>query len=137
MKYLFFALCLFFLVSCNSDDDKNSNASTEMNLKDGSWVVSYLFVDNMDETNNLVSFEFDFKNNQVLSAQNNLYSDAGTWNYSKMNEEEEISIVFTETYPLGLLFGEWKVMTAAPTKVELVLEDELNGNINFLTFSKQ
>jgi hypothetical protein len=136
MKILCFALSLFLIVSCNGDDEKNNSSGTNTQLKDGPWVVSYLFIDNMNETNNLNSFVFDFKDNNELVGGNDIYSGAGSWHYKKENGEEEISIVFTETFPLGLLFGEWKVMTSGPSKVELVLEDELNGNIDFLTFIK-
>ncbi len=72
-------------MQCSSDDDNNpADNSAEIqnvinNAGSGTWIITYFFDTDSDETSNYSGYEFSFGGNGVLTASNGTNTYTGTW----------------------------------------------------------
>lgn len=150
-KPFIFALSLFLFISCKNDDNSNSPTGTFVNittvLPQNTWVVSYFFENNADETSNFSSFRFTFESDGTITAGNDIFSESGTWSYEDssndstdddgIEDDEELILEFSSSGLFDELSDNWHITSATSAEIELYDISGGNGTTDYLTFTKQ
>lgn len=141
MKNLLLIFTVFTMVACSSDDDAGNTDPNDFEqiktiLPQGEWEVSKYFDDNVDQTDIFESFVFDFKSDNTVVAQTDLFSENGTWLYDNTStDEEDLILQFTGTPPFDEISDDWDIISVSSSKIEL--RDDDDGNeVDLLTFTK-
>mgnify|MGYP003644919013 CR=1 FL=1 len=142
MKRIMLLLAVVVFASCSSDDDAGDANSTEFQqietvLPQGKWMVSKLIDGDSDHTSDFESFEFTFSEDGSVTAQNDLFTEPGTWSYdNSSSSSEELVLQFSGTTPFDKLNDDWDIVSVSNSKVELSDVSGGNGDIELLTFTK-
>lgn len=141
MKKILILLAVVTFVSCSSDDD-SGNANTnefeqiKTTLPQGEWEVSKYIDGQTDQTVSFESFIFNFKEDGTVSAQNDLFTENGTWTYDNSNSSEKLVLVFNGTTPFDQINDDWGIVSVSNSKIELSDDSGGNGDVELLTFTK-
>lgn len=141
MKKILILLAVVTFVSCSSDDD-SGNANTnefeqiKTTLPQGEWEVSKYIDGQTDQTVSFESFIFNFKEDGTVSAQNDLFTENGTWTYDNSNSSEKLVLVFNGTTPFDQINDDWDIVSVSNSKIELSDDSGGNGDVELLTFTK-
>ena len=148
-------LLTFSLMSstCSSDDDDNNINDNSAEIQDvtntaetGTWIITYFYDTDSDETSDYTGYEFTFGANGVLTATNGMNTHTGTWSVTDdsnssddSNDDDDIdfNISFLSPPDFEELSDDWDIMTHTSTKIELTDVSGGNGGTDFLTFEKQ
>ena len=148
-------LLTFSLMSstCSSDDDDNNINDNSAEIQDvtntaetGTWIITYFYDTDSDETSDYTGYEFTFGANGVLTATNGMNTHTGTWSVTDdsnssddSNDDDDIdfNISFLSPPDFEELSDDWDIMTHTSTKIELTDDSGGNGGTDFLTFEKQ
>ena len=142
MKRLFIVLAITIFAACNSDDDSgNVNTNEFENIKttlpQGEWEVSKLIDGQSDHTSDFESFVFTFKEDGTVRAQNDLFTENGTWAYdNSSSSNEELILQFSEQTPFDQINDDWDIVSVTNSTIELSDVSGGNGDIELLTFTK-
>jgi hypothetical protein len=145
MKKILILLALVVFASCSSDDDSgNVNTNEFENIKNtliqGEWKVSKLIDGQSDYTADFESFVFTFNEDGTVVAQNDLFTENGTWAYdnssSSSDSSEELILQFSEMTPFDEINDDWDIVSVSNSKIELSDVSGGNGDVELLTFVK-
>lgn len=142
MKKLFIVLAITVFAACSSDDDSgNVNTNEFENIKttlpQGEWEVSKLIDGQSDHTSDFESFVFTFKEDGTVRAQNDLFTENGTWAYdNSSSSNEELILQFSEQTPFDQINDDWDIVSVTNSTIELSDISGGNGDIELLTFTK-
>ena len=142
MKKILLLLSVIVFISCSSDDDAgdvitNEFEQIEIILPQNDWMVSEYFSNETDGTIEFESFIFHFKADGTVDAQNDLFTENGTWRYVSTAEKgEQLILQFTQTAPpFDKISKDWSILSLSISNIELSTTDDA-GNIERLTFTK-
>jgi hypothetical protein len=142
MKRLFIVLAITIFAACNSDDDSgNVNTNEFENIKttlpQGEWEVSKLIDGQSDHTVDFESFVFIFNEDGTVVAQNDLFTENGTWAYdNSSSSSEELVLQFSQQTPFGQINDDWDIVSVTNSTIELSDVSGGDGDIELLTFTK-
>ena len=128
--------------ACSSDDDSGDANTTEFEqiksiLPQGEWEVSKLIEDGTDQTIAFESFVFNFNADGTLRAQNDLFTENGTWVYDNSDSgSENLNLQFSGTTPFEKIHKNWEIVSVSNSKIELSYDNVDTGDTELLTFSK-
>jgi len=117
MKRLFIVLAITIFAACNSDDDSgNVNTNEFENIKttlpQGEWEVSKLIDGQSDHTVDFESFVFIFNEDGTVVAQNDLFTENGTWAYdNSSSSSEELVLQFSQQTPFDQINDDWDIVS--------------------------
>ena len=155
INFAMLLLLTFSLMSstCSSDDDNiniNDNSAEIQDVTNtaetGTWIITYFYDTDSDETSDYTGYEFTFGANGVLTATNGMNTHTGTWSVTDdsnssddSNDDDDIdfNISFLSPPDFEELSDDWDIMTHTSTKIELTDVSGGNGGTDFLTFEKQ
>ncbi|HNP66858.1 MAG TPA: hypothetical protein PKH16_03050 [Aequorivita sp.] len=142
MKRLFIVLAITIFAACNSDDDSgNVNTNEFENIKttlpQGEWEVSKLIDGQSDHTVDFESFVFIFNEDGTVVAQNDLFTENGTWAYdNSSSSSEELVLQFSQQTPFDQINDDWDIVSVTNSTIELSDVSGGDGDIELLTFTK-
>lgn len=142
MKRILILLAIVAFASCSSDDDSGNVNTNEFEqikttLPQGEWKVSNLIDGQSDHTVDFESFVFTFNEAGTVVAQNDLFTENGTWAYdNSSSSSEELVLQFSETTPFDEINDDWDIVSESNSKIELQDISGGNGDIKLLTFTK-
>ena len=142
MKRILILLAIVVFASCSSDDDAGNVNTNEFEqikttLTQGEWMVSKLIDGQSDHTIDFESFVFTFREDGTVSAQNDLFTENGTWAYdNSSSSSEELVLQFSETTPFDEINDDWDIVSVTNSKIELSDVSGGNGDVELLTFTK-
>lgn len=142
MKKILIVVAMVVFAACSSDDDSgNVNTNEFENIKttlpQGEWKVSKLTDGQSDHTAAFETFIFTFKEDGTVMAQNDLYTENGTWAYdNSSSSSEELVLQFSEQPPFDEINDDWDIVSVTNSKIELSDVSGGNGDIELLTFIK-
>ncbi|HPE83012.1 MAG TPA: hypothetical protein PLV43_04790 [Aequorivita sp.] len=142
MKRSFIVLAITVFAACSSDDDPgNVNTNEFENIKttlpQGEWEVSKLIDGQSDHTSDFESFVFTFNEDGTVRAQNDLFTENGTWAYDNSSDSsEELVLQFSEQTPFDQINDDWDIVSVTNSTIELSDVSGGNGDIELLTFTK-
>lgn len=142
MKKILILITAIVFAACSSDDDSgdantNEFEQIETTLPQGEWKISTLIDGESDHTADFQSFIFTFKADGTVTAQNDLFTENGTWTYdNSSSSSEELVLQFSETNPFDKINDDWDIVSISNSKIELSDVSGGNGDIELLTFTK-
>ena len=138
MKKLILLFAVIIFASCSSDDDNvrlDQPDAITIILPEGNWKISKFIEDDEDKTLQFTSFVFDFNNDGTVTAQNDLFSENGSWSYDNDRNDPELDIRFNDGSIHDDISDDWNIISVSPTKIELSDTDSV-GDVELLTFIK-
>jgi hypothetical protein len=111
MRYVAILLSLLLSLSCSSK--KESNTTTNINLKDGTWRVSYYW-DQKDETSNFAGYALMFVDGGILMAHKGSSVYTGSWSETST----KITLTFTDPI-LSELNNDWLIVEKSNSLIKL------------------
>ena len=145
MKKILILFAVIAISACSSNDDSGDANTNEFEyikttLPEGQWKVSQLLEGESDHTENFESFVFTFKEDGTVSAQNDLFTESGTWAYDNSSDDsdnsEELVLQFSETTPFDEINDDWNIVSVTNSQIQLSEVSGGNGEIELLTFTK-
>ena len=152
IKALLLMLSITLLsATCSSDDEGINNTNNdaaiqavENAVESGTWIITYFFDTDHEETNNFSGYNFTFGNNGVLTASNGTNTYNGTWSVTDSSSSDDSSgdddidfnIFFSTPPDFAELSDDWDIVLNASTKIELIDISGGNGGTDNLTFEK-
>ncbi len=142
MKRILILLTIVSFASCSSNDDSGNVNTNEFEqikttLPQGEWKVSKLIDGQSDHTVDFESFVFSFNEDGTVVAQNDLFTENGSWVYDNTSSSsEELVLQFSETTPFDEINDDWDIVSESNSKIELQDISGGNGDIKLLTFTK-
>ncbi|WP_250432918.1 hypothetical protein [Hanstruepera flava] len=150
---------LFALGSCSSTDDDSStgggsggsggggtggNVNAQIDelktiMATGSWVVTFYFDTDHEETNNFTTFSFIFNPQGSINASNGVDTNNGTWSVtpdSSGDGDIDFNISFTSPPDFEEISDDWDVTSYSDDKLELRDVSGGNGGTDLLTFER-
>ncbi|WP_223033015.1 hypothetical protein [Hanstruepera marina] len=148
---------LFTLGSCSSTDDNDStggggiggggtggNVNTQIDelkttMATGSWVVTFYFDTDHEETNNFTTFSFIFNPQGSINASNGVDTYNGTWSVtpdSSGDGDIDFNISFASPPDFEEISDDWDVTFYSDVKLELRDVSGGNGGTDLLTFER-
>lgn len=153
-KVMLFTL-LFTLGSCSSNDDNDNtggldgsggsgvNVNEQINelnviMTSGSWIVTFYFDTDQEETNNYRTFAFVFNPQGSINASNGVETNNGTWSVTpdSSNNDIDFNINFSSPPDFAELSDDWEVILYTNNKLELRDVSSDNVGTDLLTFER-
>lgn len=138
-------LLTFNFISCSSDDDSangnnpGDNSGTSEILTNGMWKVTLFIEDQNTETNHFSGYEFDFKEDHTLVANNGSTTMTGTWALGTDDSTNKLIIVFpsaSDDSPFEEISEDWQILNRTDAKIELKHVSGGDATTDLLTFEK-
>ena len=152
-------LSIFFtLASCSSNDDNDNSTgggsgggagtggsvSAQINelrtiMASGTWVITFYFDNNQEETNTYRTFSFIFNPQGSLNASDGIDTSNGTWSVTPDSSDDgdiDFNIVFTSPPDFEELSDDWDVISYSNDKLELRDINGGSGQTDLLTFER-
>ncbi len=148
LNCLLLIFAMFFIVSCDTDNDDMELVETEMIalneiLLNSEWRITSFTENGQNKTDDLKNYTFIFQSSNELIADSNLGSFNGTWRVSNDNGTEfdpsndlDFMIFFTPNGKLGDLTNAYDVISANSAEINLKLEENAEGNSGYLSFAR-
>jgi len=154
-KFLVLVLLLsttLFSTQCSSDDPatyvsiQDTIDQVENNAVSGSWVITYFYDTDQEETSNYNGYTFDFAANGALTATNGMNTYTGTWSVtddsnsnddSSSDDDIDFNIFFSAPEDFAELSDDWDIISHTSTEIKLIDVSGGNGGTDYLTFVKQ
>lgn len=132
------------LVSCDKNEDNNSQPQAENNVKSGNWKITKMIDSGDDETSDFNGYTFTFQNGGIISATNGAKNYAGSWQVSDSNSDDDspedlhliISFSVSDDDDFDDLNEDWNYISNSSSKIELIHVSGGNGGTDYLTFEK-
>ena len=134
------------LVACSSTDDaanpnNNTSAQQTANIaREGTWVVSYFYDTDQDETSNFSGYSFSFNQDGTLIAVNGSTTVTGSWSVtngsSDSSDDDDFNIFFASPSDFEDLTDDWEIISTSDTEISLIDISGGNGGTDYLTFTK-
>lgn len=137
-------LLAMVLVSCDKNEDSNSQPQAENNVKSGNWKITKMIDSGDDETSDFNGYTFTFQNGGIISATNGVKNYAGTWQVSDSNSDDDspedlhliINFSVSDDDDFDDLSEDWNYISNSSSKIELIHVSGGNGGTDYLTFEK-
>lgn len=137
--------------TCSSDDegiyDNSAEIQEVVNLaQSGTWIVTYFFDTDSDETSDFAGYQFSFDSDGILAATNGSSTITGTWSVtndssssnSRTDDDDiDFNISFSSPADFEELSDDWDIVSTSTNKIELIDVSGGNGGTDYLTFEKQ
>ena len=139
---------MLFSSTCSTDDDANDNNNIAeiQNIKNqaqsGSWIVTYYFDTDQDETSNFQGYSFTFNSDGELVAVKDSETVEGTWSVTASNsnvdsnDDIDFNISFLSPANFEELSDDWDILQYSSSIIELIDISGGNGGTDYLTFEK-
>jgi len=138
---LLMAFVIVTLVSCSSEDSKNTVKEITNTVKEGTWKIGYFYDSGADKTQNYTGYIFTFGDNTILTASKETNTYTGQWSVGNSTSDDDLySTIFKISIgPMNIfegLNGNWKVIENTGTSLKL--KDDSHGDlaIDYLNFEK-
>jgi major membrane immunogen (membrane-anchored lipoprotein) len=141
-------LYMVLITACSSDDTMNNDASEIQAIKktvqDGTWVITYFFDSDHEETNHFNGFSFTFGEDGTLTASNGIDTHLGDWSVKSSNSSDDsndesdvdFNVFFSAPSDFEELSDDWDILTLTLSKIELIDVSGGNSGTDYLTFEK-
>ncbi len=131
----------FALGSCTASSRSSNNNTTTpaqviQTVQSGAWKISYFFDSGKNETNNYNNYLFTFQSNGTLTASNGSNTVNGTWSSGNDDSQTKLDISLGNTNPWDDISDDWHVIAQSSTQIQLQDVSGGNGDIDYLTFTK-
>lgn len=133
----------FFAISCETDDDSNSNNNAlivqlETSIKTGTWRVSNFVEDGNSQTHHFTGYAFTFSDNGTVSATNGSNTVTGTWTTSSSSSSGSKFILNfnASNGPFEEISEDWRIENVTSILIDLKHVSGGDGSIDLLTFTK-
>ena len=141
MKNILILIALVIFASCSSEDSKEDQLGKfegiKLILPQGEWKVGKFIKDEVDQTANFESFVFTFNKDGNVLAQNDLFSENGTWLYVKETDlKENLVLTFGQIEPLDEISDDWQIVSIGASKIELIDKGSNPKDTKLLSFLK-
>ena len=138
------AMMILFVTACKKDDNEMPVIQDQLqaNIQKGTWRITKFIDSGKDETNHFTAYDFTFKSNGVLNANNGTDNYIGSWSItdSNSNDDSQNDLDFNIHFDLSNDFedlnDDWDLISQTSTKVELIDISGENGGTDYLTFEK-
>ncbi|WP_067029348.1 hypothetical protein [Allomuricauda sp. CP2A] len=149
---------MLIATSCTEDDGDNGKvnnlssaqlAELKSITEEGSWVISYFFDTDKEETSHFNGYTFTFNSNGTLSATNGTNEVNGTWSITDSDSNDDsdddsdddssdvdFNISFTAPADFEDLSDDWDIVKYSTIRIELIDVSGGNGGTDNLVFEK-
>jgi hypothetical protein len=127
---------LLSYTSCSNSKMDSNTAVNEEELKNGSWVITYFWDKDREETDHFSGMEFTFENNGSLAAVGSSSSANGFWSTESDDSRVKLALFFAVA-PFSELSEDWMMATTSSAKIELMHESGGDAGISRLTFDRK
>jgi len=133
------------VASCSKEGDQSNNLTkdqVENNLQNDTWIITFYFDSDKDETNHFAGYSFVFKPNLEIIATNTSSTFTGAWSINDSSSGDDsmddlhFNILFNVGNDLDELNDDWEFISQSPTEIKLTDVSGGNGGVDFLTFTK-
>jgi hypothetical protein len=140
------ALLLLFstviLISCSDDNSVSNDPTDASKLQNGTWVVTYYWDDEKDETSMFSNHDFTFSSNgdvEVLftTVMNAQRTYSGSWSYGMDDSVNKLYLTFSTSTYLDELSDDWHVVELSENRIRLQDVSGGNGETDYLTFERK
>ena len=137
--------------ACSSDDEGINNTNNdaaiqavENAVESGTWIITYFFDTDHEETSNYSGYDFTFGSSGALTATNGTNTYDGTWSVTDSSSSDDSSgdddidfnIFFSTPPDFAELSDDWDIDLNTSTKIKLTDISGGNGGTDNLTFEK-
>ncbi len=151
-------LVVLFTSACSKDDNDNTNNNSNSTSADqvqqiaenGTWIITYFFDTDSDETSDFNGYVFNFNNDGSLVATKGNNTVTGTWSVTddssnsssdddgNSSDDDDFNIFFPvpDTNDFEDLNDDWDIVSVTNNKIELIDVSGGNGGTDLLTFEK-
>jgi hypothetical protein len=151
LKSLIIVFSLAFLSSACTSDSENNNSNNEAAIQamenlaeQGSWIITYFFDTDHEETSNYAGFEFTFGADGSLTGTDGTSIYNGTWSItdssgsddSPSEDDIDFNIFFSSPPDFEELSEDWDIIQINENLIQLTHVSGGNGGTDFLTFEK-
>ena len=127
-------LVSLFACDPSSDDFTDISKSEDILTKNGSWMISWFWDKDKDETSDFTGYTFNFMENGELHAmKNGNIVHTGQWSHD--SSSSKLIIQMASTKPLEELTDDWIIKTMNDDKIEL--KDDNEEHLEELHFVKK
>lgn len=126
-------------LSCKKNDDNNSintPAQVSTTVSSGSWIVTYFYDHDADETSHFAGYMFTFNSSGAINAVKGSNTVSGSWVAGTDDSKTKLVLNFTDD-TFEELSEDWELVKATPGKIELMHKSGGDGHIDYLTFEKR
>lgn len=140
LTYLLTFLLILGAYSCSKD--KKMQRQIEKDVTKGTWKITFFEEDGNNETNHFSGYNFTFKDDGTLNANNGSNNYNGTWSLSNSssNDDSQSDLDFNINFNLSNDFedlnDDWEIISNSSSKIELKDVSGGNGGTDYLTFEK-
>ncbi|HRZ41166.1 MAG TPA: hypothetical protein P5228_00515 [Bacteroidales bacterium] len=128
------AIAVILFTGCSKDD--SSVASVTKQIGGTSWVVTYYWDKDKDETYKFQNYTFAFSSGSVAEALQGGNVQTGTWVFDTSDDSHDHFIInFPVVTPLDDLNDDWHVVKITDSVIELK-DESGSGGTEYLTFKK-
>lgn len=100
------------------DDSIAPNPNFTSVLTSGTWIVSYYFEDDDDETDDYIGYNFTFNSNFTISVMKDAQNSTGAWANYLDNGSNELDLNFSDSN-LQELNEDWKIVEYSSNQIRL------------------
>ncbi|TNE62173.1 MAG: hypothetical protein EP344_05265 [Bacteroidetes bacterium] len=128
-RYIFMGiLAALFWMGCSKSNDDDSNP-INVQLGNGTWVVSYFWDKDKEETSDFNGYSFEFQDNGLLLAYlPDGTTKTGQWTVN--NSSNKLILTIAGTYALDEMSDDWLIMQK--TNTEIKLQDDNTSHLEAL-----
>jgi hypothetical protein len=125
-------------LSCKKSDDSaaiNTPAQVSTTVSSGSWIITYFFDHDTDETSHFAGYRFTFNSSGTINAVKGSNTSSGSWATGTDDSKTKLLLDFSADI-FEELSEDWELVKATSTKIELMHKSGGDGHIDYLTFEK-
>ena len=147
MKKLLYLFLAITFMACSGDDENVANTQLVdqimSNVSEGSWIVSYYYDTDSEETAHFGNFIFSFNDNGILVATDGVNTYSGSWSVTDSNSGDDsiddlhFNISFASPAIFAELTDDWDILSQTSALIELIDVSGGNGGTDYLTFQRQ
>ena len=133
-KHFFTGLCFLLMILSLSSCKKDSSLLNIDNLKSDKWKITYIKLNNTDVTSDYTSYEFKFKDTDVVTIYSASSSTVdGIYKVNTTVNPETVTFTIGSDATLMKLNNVWNVVEASATQIKF--QNKNNSN-DVATFQK-
>lgn len=135
---VFSSFVILSCLSCKKSDDNaaiNTPAQVSATVSSGSWIITYFFDHDTDETSHFAGYTFTFNSAGAINAVKGSNTVSGSWSAGTDDGKTKLVLDFSAD-AFEELSEDWELVKATSTKIELMHKSGGDGHIDYLTFEK-
>lgn len=135
LTYVTFVMLSLFVLSCQKDDDTNSNSIATVATQ-GKWRVTLFSENGVDQTSAFSGYEFSFNTNGSAIATKAATNVNGTWAAGTDDSKQKFILNFGSASLWENISEDWQVKSQTANTITLEHVSGGNGGTDLLTLEK-